>query len=95
MKILPSFILLIHWTYTGLDKLIRFQESCRELKNQPMPNVLEEILAYAVSVVELLLALLLLISASRWWAYMGSLLTVFITYVRLIWVGAFPKRHAY
>ncbi len=41
----------------------------------------------------MLIALLLLFSITRWWGYLGSalLLTVFITYVGLIWVGAFPR----
>ena len=58
-----------------------------------MPNELEEVLAYTVPGVELLIALLLLFSVTRWWGYLGSilLLTVFITYVGLIWVGAFPR----
>ncbi|WP_396127661.1 MauE/DoxX family redox-associated membrane protein [Algoriphagus halophytocola] len=41
----------------------------------------------------MLIALLLLFSITRWWGYLGSilLLTVFTTYVGLIWVGAFPR----
>lgn len=86
-------ILIFLWTYTSLEKLIRFTESRKAFLNQPMPNELEEVLAYAVPGVELLLALLLLFSVTRWWGYLGSalLLTVFITYVGLIWVGAFPR----
>jgi uncharacterized membrane protein YphA (DoxX/SURF4 family) len=93
MKNWATTILIFLWTYTGLDKLIRFTESRKALLNQPMPQELEEVLAYAVPGVELLLALLLLFSVTRWWGYLGSalLLTVFITYVGLIWVGAFPR----
>ncbi|MBN7817770.1 MauE/DoxX family redox-associated membrane protein [Algoriphagus pacificus] len=88
-----SFGLILLWTYTGLDKLIRFEGSKKAFLNQPMPNELEEILAFAVPGIELLLALLLLFSVTRWWGYLGSilLLTVFATYVGLIWVGAFPR----
>jgi uncharacterized membrane protein YphA (DoxX/SURF4 family) len=86
-------ILILVFGYTGLEKLMRFGDSRKAFLNQPMPNELEEVLAYAVPGVELLLALLLLFSVTRWWAYLGSilLLTVFITYVGLIWVGAFPR----
>lgn len=86
-------ILILLWTYTGLDKLIRFSESRNAFRNQTFPMELAEILSYAVPGVELLLALLLLFSATRWWGYLGSalLLTVFVTYVGLIWVGAFPR----
>ena len=88
-----SFAFILLWTYTGLDKLIRLEESRKAFLNQPMPNELEEILAFAVPGIELLLALLLLFSITRWWGYLGSilLLTVFTTYVGLIWVGAFPR----
>ena len=86
-------ILIFIWSYTGIEKIIRFKESRKAFLNQPMPNELEEILAYAVPGVELLLALLLLFSVTRWWGYLGSilLLSVFTTYVGLIWVGAFPR----
>jgi hypothetical protein len=93
MKRLPSFLLILIWTYTGLEKLIRFDQSRKAFLNQPMPNWLEEYLAYTIPAIEVLIALLLLFSITRWWGYLGSvlLLTVFITYVGLIWVGAFPR----
>lgn len=85
--------LILLWTYTGLDKLIRWESSRKAFLNQPMPNELEEILAFAIPGIELSIVLLLLFSATRWWGYLGSilLLTVFTTYVGLIWVGAFPR----
>ena len=93
MDRIASTVLILLWTYTGLDKLIRFEGSRKAFLNQPMPNELEEILAFAVPGIELLLALLLLFSVTRWWGYLGSvlLLSVFTTYVGLIWVGAFPR----
>ncbi|WP_332913814.1 MauE/DoxX family redox-associated membrane protein [Algoriphagus boritolerans] len=89
----PALILILIWTYTGLEKFLRFKQSQKAFYNQPMPNEIEEVLSYTVPGVELLLALLLLFSVTRWWGYLGSalLLTVFITYVGLIWVGAFPR----
>ena len=86
-------ILILLWTYTGLDKLIRWEASRKAFLNQPMPNELEEVLAFVLPGIELLLALLLLFSVTRWWGYLGSilLLSVFTTYVGLIWVGAFPR----
>ncbi|MBB6328274.1 putative membrane protein YphA (DoxX/SURF4 family) [Algoriphagus iocasae] len=93
MDKIASTLLILLWTYTGLDKLIQFEASRKAFLNQPMPNELEEVLAYVIPVSELLLALLLLFSITRWWGYLGSilLLTVFTTYVGLIWVGAFPR----
>tara|TARA_R110002020_G_scaffold131044_1_gene293028 strand:+ start:4021 stop:4419 length:399 start_codon:yes stop_codon:yes gene_type:complete len=88
-----STLLILLWTYTGFDKLIQFEASRKAFHNQTFPAELAEILAYAVPISELLIALLLLFSVSRWWGYLGSLLllSVFTTYVGLIWVGAFPR----
>lgn len=90
---IPSALLILLWIYTGLDKLIRWEESRNAFHNQTFPAELAEVLAYAVPTVELLIAGLLLFSVSRWWGYLSSLLllTVFTTYVGLIWVGAFPR----
>jgi uncharacterized membrane protein YphA (DoxX/SURF4 family) len=86
-------ILILVWAYTGLDKLVRFEGSRKAFHNQTFPSELAEVLTYITPVAELLLALLLLFSVSRWWGYLGSilLLSVFTTYVGLIWVGAFPR----
>ncbi|TDK42055.1 MauE/DoxX family redox-associated membrane protein [Algoriphagus formosus] len=93
MELVVRVVLILLWTYTGLEKLIGFESSRKAFLNQPMPNELEEILAVAVPSLELLLAFLLLLKITRWWGYLGSiiLLTVFVTYVGLIWVGAFPR----
>lgn len=91
--ILLSTLLIVIFGFTGFDKLIRFESSQKAFHNQTFPSWLAEILSYSVPGVELLLALLLLFSVTRWWGYLGSalLLTVFTTYVGLIWVGAFPR----
>lgn len=88
-----SSLLIILWTCTGLDKILRFESNRKAFHNQTFPPELAEALSYLIPGVELLLALLLLFSVTRWWGYLGSvlLLTVFITYVGLIWVGAFPR----
>ncbi|UZD22306.1 DoxX-like family protein [Algoriphagus halophytocola] len=93
MNRILSIPLIILWTYTGLDKLIRWDASRKAFHNQTFPAELAEVLAYTVPITELLIALLLLFSVTRWWGYLGSiiLLTVFTTYVGLIWVGAFPR----
>ena len=89
----PSILLVLLWAYTGFDKIIRWETSRKAFHNQTFPAELAEILAYAIPITELLIALLLLFSVSRWWGFLLStlLLTVFTTYVGLIWVGAFPR----
>lgn len=92
-KTLLSSVLILVFGYTGLEKFLRFEQSRNAFRNQTFPVELAELLSYAVPVIELLIATLLLFSVTRWWGYLGSvlLLTVFITYVGLIWVGAFPR----
>ncbi|MBS4040988.1 MAG: hypothetical protein KGZ81_10375 [Flavobacteriales bacterium] len=89
----PSVLLILIWAYSGVEKLLRFEQSRKAFHNQTFPAELAEILSHLVPIAELLLALLLLFSITRWWGYLGSilLLTVFLTYVGLIWVGAFPR----
>ena len=90
---IPGILLILLWTYTGFDKIIHLETSRKAFHNQTFPGELAEVLTYAVPLTELLIALLLLFSVSRWWGYLSSilLLTVFTTYVGLIWVGAFPR----
>jgi len=90
---LSSLVLILLFIYTGLDKLIRWEASKNAFHNQTFPAELAEVLVYAVPISELLIALLLLLSVSRWWGFLSSilLLTIFTTYVGLIWVGAFPR----
>ena len=91
-KIFTTLLILL-WTYTGFDKIVRLESSRKAFHNQTFPAELAEVLTYLVPIAELLIALLLLFSVTRWWGYLGSLLllSVFITYVGLIWVGAFPR----
>ncbi len=93
LKPIPYPILILVWTYTGLEKLIRFEDSRNAFLNQPFPQELAESLAYLVPLTELLLVFLLVLPRLRWWGYLGStiLLNAFTTYIGLIWVGAFPR----
>lgn len=88
-----SFILVLVWTYTGFDKILNWEASWKAFHNQTFPSELAGILSFAVPGIELLMALLLLFSCTRWWGFLSSilLLTVFTTYVGMIWVGAFPR----
>lgn len=86
-------MLILLWIYTGLDKLLGWEASKKALYNQTFPTELADVLVYALPIIELLTALLLLFSVTNWWGMVSSLLllTVFTTYVGLIWVGAFPR----
>lgn len=90
---LAVFVLVIIWTYSGLEKLLDWNRSWNAFHNQTFPSDLADILSYVVPISELVLALLLVLGNTRWWGLMGSLLllTVFATYVGLVWWGAFPR----
>ncbi|WP_186758552.1 MauE/DoxX family redox-associated membrane protein [Echinicola salinicaeni] len=88
-----NIIFILLWTYTGLEKLINWEATYKAFHNQPFPPELTEILAYSIPVTELLLVLILLIPQSRKLGLLLStlLMTVFTTYIGLVWVGAFPR----
>ncbi|MBB6328861.1 putative membrane protein YphA (DoxX/SURF4 family) [Algoriphagus iocasae] len=62
MDKIASKLLILLWTYTGLDKLIQFEASRKAFHNQTFPAELAEVLAYVIPISELLIALLLLFS---------------------------------
>ncbi|AWW33043.1 hypothetical protein DN752_04320 [Echinicola strongylocentroti] len=88
-----SVLLLGIWSYSGLEKLINWDGSLAAFHNQPFPDGLAERLAYAVPVIELVLAVLLLTSTLRWWGLLGSVmvLSVFTTYIGLVWWNVFER----
>ena len=88
-----SSALILIWSYAGIEKLIRFEASKHAFRNQTFPLELADALAIWVPLTEILLAVFLMIPLLRWWGYLGSimLLSVFNTYIGLIWVGAFPR----
>ncbi|MDG1277544.1 MAG: hypothetical protein P8O16_09710 [Algoriphagus sp.] len=90
---LPSSILIAVWVYTGLEKLIRFEESRRAFQNQVFPYDIADLLSYGVPILELCLTVLLLFSATRWLGFLASLilLSAFSTYIGLIWIEVFPR----
>jgi uncharacterized membrane protein YphA (DoxX/SURF4 family) len=90
---IPTTVLILLWTYTGLEKLLDFKSNSKAFHNQVFPSEIAEILAYAIPIIELVLAILLIFKIIRWWAFMGSLLllSVFSTYIGLIWIEAFPR----
>ncbi|GGF42577.1 MauE/DoxX family redox-associated membrane protein [Echinicola rosea] len=86
-------LFLVIWTFTGLEKLINWQVSYKAFHNQPFPFSLADMLAYGIPITELLLAFALAAKPLRWWGLMGSvlLLSVFTTYVGLIWWNVFDR----
>lgn len=90
---IPVFILVVIWTYTGTEKLLDWNRSWNAFHNQTFPRELADIISYVIPISEILLALLLAFTFTRWWGLIGSLLllSVLNTYIGLIWWGAFPR----
>jgi uncharacterized membrane protein YphA (DoxX/SURF4 family) len=90
---IPASILIILWIYTGLEKLLDFRANRNAFHNQVFPSEIADYLAYAVPSIELVLGILLIFTITRWWGFIGSLLllSIFSTYVGLIWIEAFPR----
>ncbi|MGY6521522.1 MAG: MauE/DoxX family redox-associated membrane protein [Mongoliitalea sp.] len=87
------WLLIIVWAYTGLSKLIDFTGFQGAILNQPFPNEIGVYVSILIPVIEIGLALLLIGSKTRALGMIGSvsLLSLFTTYVGLIWVGAFER----
>lgn len=77
---LPSALLILLWIYPGQDRIIRFEDSRKAFCNQTFSEELSKALSNIFPRAELLLALLLLFSVTRWSGYLISifLLTMFI-----------------
>ncbi|MBD8490069.1 hypothetical protein IFO69_15030 [Echinicola sp. CAU 1574] len=84
---------LVLWTYTGLEKLMDYDGFRQSIMNQVFPEAWAEMMPPLLISVELLLAIMLLMPATRKPGLLLSLLlmTVFSTYIGLVWMGAFPR----
>ncbi|MBT0810104.1 hypothetical protein KIH41_02265 [Litoribacter ruber] len=88
-----ALLLILLMGYTGLAKLVDFQGFQSAMQNQEIPFDWARQLAWAIPLVEMLLVGLLLWEKTRIWGFIGSLalLSIFSTYVGLIWIGSFPR----
>ncbi|UCS95045.1 hypothetical protein KZP23_08555 [Echinicola marina] len=85
------FILL--WAYTGMEKLVGYNGFLQAMQNQTIPLAWARKLAYIILIVELVLTLMLMVRNTRKLGLLLStlLITVFTTYIGLVWIGAFPR----
>ncbi|WP_442780940.1 MauE/DoxX family redox-associated membrane protein [Algoriphagus sp. PAP.12] len=93
IRLIIQSLLILFLLYPGLDKLLNWSKNYQAIHNQVFPEYLADILAFAVPCLEIGLAILLIFKKTRWWGFLGSslLLTIFTTYIGLIWVGSFPR----
>lgn len=88
-----TILLILLLGYTGVAKLVDFQGFRSAMQNQEIPIIWARQLAWAIPFTELVLVGLLLWDKTRLIGFIGSLtlMTVFSTYVGLIWIGSFPN----
>ncbi|WP_143961190.1 MauE/DoxX family redox-associated membrane protein [Litoribacter populi] len=93
ITITAAILLIILLGYTGVAKLTDFASFRSAMQNQEIPLEWGRQLAWAIPLVEIFLVGFLLFEKTRIWGFMGSLalLSVFSTYVGLIWIGSFPR----
>lgn len=93
IRLIIQSLLILFLFYPGLDKILNWKKTYQTFHNQVFPDYLADVLAFSVPCLEIGLAILLIFKKTRWWGFLGSalLLTVFTTYIGLIWVGSFPR----
>ncbi|MBS9525968.1 hypothetical protein KI659_18250 [Litoribacter alkaliphilus] len=92
LPLAASVLLILLWGYTGIAKLTDFASFRSAMQNQEIPLDWARILAYVIPPVELALAGMLIMPKLRFWGLAGSmvLMTIFSTYVGLVYIGSFP-----
>ncbi len=81
---LISGMLVLLWVYAAASKLLDYEESRKEMLNQSLPGFLEEMLVWAIPLIEILTALLLLFVKTR---LAGTLLSVILLFLFTCYIG--------
>ena len=81
-----SFLLIILFVYSALSKLLEFQNFQAQLGQSPLLSAYTGFVSYSVLIVELLIAILLAIPKSRYFALLASfgLMLMFTAYIIVI-----------
>lgn len=88
-----SSLLIVLFVYTGLSKLIDFENFRGQMLNQPLPTAITRHLSWFVPMAELITAALLIMKPFRKLGFAISLglMTVFTLYVALVIANAFDR----
>lgn len=90
---LISCLLILLWVYAAVSKLINYEQSRMQMMNQVFPASINEILLWAVPLLELLISGLLLFHGTRKVGLLLSaiLLFLFSGYVLLVMLNVFGR----
>jgi putative oxidoreductase len=88
-----SIMLVLLFTYTAVSKVLDYETFRGQMLNQPLPSSLSSQLAWAVPLIELIIAVLLIIKNTRLIGFVLSLvlMTAFTIYVGLIIANTFNR----
>jgi hypothetical protein len=86
-------LLILLWSYASLSKLVNFDLSLSQMKNQIFPIWLSEILSYVIPLTELAVAVLLIFKKTQKTAFLLStfLLITFTIYIIMILLNFFGR----
>lgn len=73
-----SALLILLFTYAALNKLFDYQEFNKQLTYSPFISSIAPLLAWSLPAVEILIAVLLAVRATRLWGLLGSLVLMFL-----------------
>lgn len=86
-------LLVVLFVYTALSKLLDVQTFSEQMRNQPLPLWIADILVWAIPSMELVISVLLLISSMRIYGLLSSLLLLlaFTIYVGMVYLNFFER----
>ena len=79
-----SSLLILLWVYAASSKLIDFERSKGEMYNQALPHWMEVILVWAVPLVEIATAILLVFIRTR---FKGTIISLMLLMLFTIYIG--------
>ena len=87
------FLLILLFTYTAVSKWLNMEAHLYAIRNQPFSRPVNDFLAHALPVTEIITVILLVIHTSRLWGLYLSLLLMFLFtgYVLAILLGLFGR----
>jgi putative oxidoreductase len=87
------FLLIVLFTYTAFSKWLNIEAHLYAMRNQPFSRPLNDFLAYALPVIEIITVVLLVINSTRLLALYLSLLlmALFTAYVAAVLLGLFGR----
>ncbi|MEJ7693213.1 MauE/DoxX family redox-associated membrane protein [Daejeonella sp.] len=91
--LISSIALVILWTYAATSKLADFRNFKTQMRKQVFSDEIADILVYLVPITEIVVALLLCLSLTRFYGFVFSaiLLLSFSIYIALILAGLSGK----